>query len=87
MIITQGDWQADYITAVKDHGFNVFFDALGGGPILEALVSGLLAGSWVHVYGYLESQPLKINVALDLSRGVYITGYLLFVWYNKLSHE
>jgi hypothetical protein len=87
VIITQGDWLANYNTMIKDHGFNVLFDALGGGPILESIISGLLADSWVHIYGYLESKPLEIKVALDLSRGVYITGYLLFVWYNKLSNE
>lgn len=41
----------------------------------------------MHVYGVLENKPLEIKMALDLSKGVYITGYLLFVWYNKLPHE
>lgn len=34
IIVTQGEWLPDYITLIKDHGFNVFFDALGGGPTL-----------------------------------------------------
>ena len=55
--------------------------------MLESLIAGLLTNSWVHVYGYLESQPLTIKVALDLSRGVYITGYLLFSWFNKLNAD
>lgn len=63
------------------------FDALGGGPILESLITGLLGDSWVHIYGVLESKPLELKMALDLSRGIYITGYLVFVWYNKLPHE
>lgn len=54
VIVTKGgDWQAEYATAIKDHGYNVFFDALGGGPTLEFLMSELLSNSWVHVYGYL----------------------------------
>lgn len=53
VIVTQGDWQAQYADAIKNHGFNVFFDALGGGPITEALILGLNAGSYAHIYGYL----------------------------------
>jgi threonine dehydrogenase-like Zn-dependent dehydrogenase len=75
------------LAAIKEHGFNVFFDALGGGPVLEKLIHGLSSNSWVHVYGYLEAQPLQIPVALSLSRGVYITGYMLFTWYSKLGVE
>lgn len=51
------------------------------------MISGLLTDSWVHVYGYLEGKPLTLKVALDLSRGVYITGYLLFQWFNKLNAD
>ena len=87
MIITKGDWQEEYNAAIKEHGYNVFFDALGGGPILENLIDGLGSNSWVHVYGYLEAQPLTLKIALTLNRGVYITGYLLFVWYSKISAE
>ena len=31
VIITKGDWEVEYQQAIKTHGFNVFFDALGGG--------------------------------------------------------
>jgi hypothetical protein len=41
------------LAAIKEHGFNVFFDALGGGPILEKLIHGLNPGSWVNIYGSL----------------------------------
>jgi NADPH:quinone reductase len=53
VIITKGDWQEEYKAAIKEHGFNVFFDALGGGETLEALISGLGSNSWVHIYGAL----------------------------------
>jgi hypothetical protein len=31
VLVTKGDWENDYKEIVKAHGFNVFFDALGGG--------------------------------------------------------
>jgi len=53
VIVTKGDWQTEYKAAIKEHGFNIFFDALGGGPVLEDLITGLGPNSWVHVYGIL----------------------------------
>lgn len=65
----------------------MLFDALGGGPITEALIVGLNAGSYAHIYGYLEAQPLTIKVALTLSRGIIVTGYMLFTWYSSITEE
>lgn len=31
VLITKGDWQKDYSALIKEHGFNLLFDALGGG--------------------------------------------------------
>lgn len=87
VIVTQGDWQTQYAEAIKTHGFNVFFDALGGGPITEAIIVGLNAGSYAHIYGYLEAKPLSIQVGLNLSKGIFITGYLVFTWYFSISAE
>lgn len=53
MIVTQGDWQKQYAEAISAYGFNVYFDALGGGPVNEALTLGLHPGSVVKIYGYL----------------------------------
>ena len=87
VIITKGDWQEGYKAAIKEHGFNVFFDALGGGEVLEALIDGLGPKSFVHVYGLLEGKPLVIKQAISLCRGVTITGFLLFNWYVTISEE
>lgn len=65
----------------------MLFDALGGGAITETLILGLNPGSYAHIYGYLESKPLTISVGLNLSKGIFITGYLLFTWYNTVSEE
>lgn len=83
--MTKGNWKEEYAAAIKEHGFNVLFDALGGGEITEALIVGLNGGSYAYIYGYLEAQPLTIKVGLDLSKGIFISGYLLFNWYNKVS--
>jgi hypothetical protein len=53
VIVTQGDWQKEYAEAVSTHGFNVLFDALGGGPVTETLILGLHPGSLVKIYGGL----------------------------------
>jgi NADPH:quinone reductase-like Zn-dependent oxidoreductase len=87
VIVTKGNWQAEYAEAIKTHGFNVFFDALGGGPTTEALILGLNAGSYTHIYGYLEAKPLSIQVGLNLSKGIFITGYLVFNWYAGVTEE
>ena len=34
VITTKGDWEDQYKTAIKDHGFNILFDCLGGGDTL-----------------------------------------------------
>ena len=65
----------------------MFFDALGGGDTLEALINGLGPKSWVHVYGLLEGKPLKLEKAINLCRGVSIAGYLLFNWWGPLPEE
>ena len=87
VIITKGDWQEGYKAAINEHGFNVFFDALGGGDTLEALINGLEGGSWVRIYGLLEGKPLKIEQAISLGKGVTITGYQMFNWWGLLPEE
>ena len=87
IIITKGDWNEEYKAAIKEHGFNVFFDALGGGETLETLVDGLGPNSFVHIYGMLEGKPFSLKSGISLCRGVHVTGYLLFSWYGKLTVE
>lgn len=85
VIVTKGDWKQEYAEAIKTHGFNVLFDALGGGPVTEALILGLNPGSYAHIYGYLESQPLTIQVGLNLSKGIFVTGFLVFTWFATVN--
>jgi hypothetical protein len=60
---------------------------LGGGPITEALIINLNPGSYVHIYGYLEAKPLTITLGLTLSKGIHITGYLVFNWFFPVPEE
>ena len=45
------------------------------------------AHSIAYIYGFLEAKPLTIAVALNLSKGISITGYNLFGWYTTISKE
>ena len=54
---------------------------------MEKLIDGLGPHSWVHVYGALEAKPLQLKIALNLFRGVHITGYLVFGWFIQLTEE
>lgn len=87
VIVTKAGWEAEYTAAIKGHGFNIFFDALGGGSVLETLIAGLQSNSWVYVYGVLESKPFQLKVALDLCKGVFVSGFLLFQWFGTLTEE
>ena len=53
VIITEGDWAEEYKAAIKTHGFNVLFDALGGGPVTELLITNLEKNSQAIIYGHL----------------------------------
>ncbi|CAM6001423.1 unnamed protein product [Sphagnum balticum] len=53
VIVTEGDWVEEYKEAIKSHGFNVLFDALGGGPVTEALITNLEKDSIAYIYGSL----------------------------------
>ena len=53
VIVIQSEWKNEYSEAISAHGFNVLFDALGGGPVTEALIVGLNGGSIAYIYGAL----------------------------------
>jgi len=54
---------------------------------LQSLIGGLEPQSWVHIYGGLELKPFTLKTGLNLSRGIYVTGYMLFGWYSQLTAE
>lgn len=88
VIVTKGDWEADYQTALKQGGFNIFFDCLGGGPLLDTLISGLNPNSFVHMYGALENAPFHLkNGVATVMKGITIGGYRMPDWWMHLSAE
>lgn len=67
----------------------MLFDALGGGPVTETLISNLNAGSYAYLYGSLENRPLNISMSLRrvLSKGVFLSGYVVYNWYWSASED
>ena len=55
--------------------------------MIAALINGLGPKSWVHFYGVLEGKPLTLEMPIKLSRGVYVTGYMLSDWWLPLAEE
>jgi hypothetical protein len=78
-LLVEDCWQEECKTAIKEHSFNVIFDALGGGETLVALIIGLVELLGMHLWCHQEEESVD-QVGLDLSRGVYISSFLLFVW-------
>lgn len=58
---------------------------MGGGITTEALISHLLPGSKVYVYGALEAKPFVISNVLQLLKGLSINGFLIFSWWGQCS--
>ncbi|CAM6005239.1 unnamed protein product [Sphagnum balticum] len=87
VIVTEGDWIEEYKEAIKSHGFNVVFDALGGGPVVEALILNLDKNSIVSFYGGLEGKPFTLSNGISLAKGIVLTGYSVLNWYLTISPE
>ena len=81
VVITKGDWLGDYQKAIKEHGFNVLFDCLGGGDVTETLIKHLGPGSTVRIYGELANKPLTIsNPLATLAQGTSIAAFFCYGW-------
>jgi hypothetical protein len=69
------------------HGFNVLFDAIGGGDVTEALISNLKPGSQAYVYGKLTMEPFIMKKPVVSLQGTSISNFMLFEWYGRISAE
>ncbi|CAM6005241.1 unnamed protein product [Sphagnum balticum] len=87
VIVTEGDWIDEYKEAIKSHGFNLLFDALGGGPVSEALITNIGNNSYVYIYGRLAGEPLALPSRRVLSKGIFVTGYSVVSWYSSQPPE
>lgn len=81
MIITEGEWEKELKELITKEGFNVVYDALGGGPVTETIISSLPPKGTYHVYGHLETKPLTITNTGSLFSGVKVTGFMLYGWW------
>jgi NADPH2:quinone reductase len=81
VIITQGDWVEEYKKNIETHGFNVVFDALGGGPVTDSIISNLRPNSYYFGYGVLERKPLTVSNLRILFSEITIKGFFLTNWW------
>lgn len=83
VLVTKGEWETEFKKLVQTEGFNVVYDALGGGPITNFIISNLPPNSHYHLYGRLENQPITLVSPSILFFGLNITGFHLFPWWSK----
>jgi NADPH:quinone reductase-like Zn-dependent oxidoreductase len=72
---------------VKKYGFNVLFDAIGGGDISDKLISNLSSGGQSFIYGTLSKDPLIISKPLLFTGGAVVTSWMFSGWLSTLSKE
>jgi hypothetical protein len=67
------------------HGFNVLFDAIGGGDISDKLISNLPPLGQAFIYGKLCSDNLVVSKPMIFSGGFLVTSWLIFEWLPMIS--
>lgn len=72
---------------MKNEGFNVFYDALGGGDVTNTIISHLPPQSRYYLYGTLEKQPLTLEHGGILFTGLIMTSFYVYAWWTASSEE
>lgn len=85
LVTSNSGWEKQYKDILEKYKFDCLFDALGGGDISEILISNLLPGSRVFAYGALEGKPIVVSSVLQLLKGMYMEGFLIFSWWGNCS--
>lgn len=67
---SDANWLDQYKEAIKTHGFNMLFDAIGGGEISDKLISNLPSLGVAFIYGKLSSDNFVVSKPLIFSGGV-----------------
>ena len=75
VIVTKGDWEEEYKKIIKEIGFNILFECLGGGDVREILVNNLNQNSYVYCYGKLDPNPSVLNKVELEAKGVHLMDY------------
>lgn len=71
---------------IKEHDFNTFFDALGGGPVTDSIISSLPPKAHYFGYGLLEKKQFTISNPYTLFSGVNIAGYFFVNWWMSAGN-
>lgn len=88
VLVTSGEnWQEELKDYIQNKGFNTIYDALGGGPTSDFIVSNLPPKSFYFLYGMLEAKPLTITNTTVFFTNVTVTGFSLFNWWPTVSKE
>ena len=83
----QAGWEDKLKAVVAEKKYDCLFDALGGGPILDKIISCLQPTSGIYIYGVLEGKPFTITDLTLFFQGIQINGFLLFPWLMSLNEE
>ena len=75
---SEENWLNQYKEHISIQGFNVLFDAIGGGDVTELLISSLKPESQVYIYGKLTNEPFLMRKPLVALQGTSITNFMLF---------
>lgn len=88
VLVTSGDkWQEELKNYIQNQGFTTVYDALGGGPITDFIISNLPPKGHYFLYGVLENKPLTVSDPKVFFSGVVVTGFLLFPWWATAPQE
>lgn len=87
IIVTEGEWEKELKEHIQKEGFNVVYDALGGGPITEIIINNLPPKGTHHIFGSLEQKPVTISNTSSLISGVRVTGYNLYGWWMPSDEQ
>lgn len=87
-MVTKGsNWEKDLKDHIDKSGFNCVFDALGGGPVTEAIITNLCPKAQYYMIGTLEKKPLRLENPSVLYSGVRITGFSVLDWYKNAKED
>ena len=86
--MTEGEWQEKYSDLVKEHGFDCIYDALGGGPVTNELISRMNSpGGRYFMYGGLTQEPIILTNKMTLFSGLSLTGFNVMMWWMGQATE
>lgn len=87
VVITNGDWAPKFKEVVEKKGYDCLFDALGGGPVTDTIISNMPTTSSFQIYGLLEGKPFTLSNTYLFFQGVQVTGFFITIWWGAASAD